>query len=174
MDSLASVGAAAPDFTLPDLEGHLHRLSDARGTIVVLTFWSAECPHSERVDRRIVQMSEQWGERVQVWWIAPNPNETVELLRRTAQARGIGPVLRDETQAAADLYIARTTPHLFVIDAQGMLCYAGAADDVTLGQRLPTRDYLGEVVEALLQGRPPERTSMPPFGCTIVRRSPAR
>ena len=55
MDPLARVGEPAPDFVLHDLEGRTCRLADERGRILVLNFWSAECPHSERIDRVPVQ-----------------------------------------------------------------------------------------------------------------------
>ena len=53
----------APDFELPDLQGNPHKLSDYRGKIVIVNFWSAECPHSERTDRYLVSLLEQmeWG-----------------------------------------------------------------------------------------------------------------
>jgi peroxiredoxin len=170
MDPIALVGGPAPDFALPDLDGSMRRLADQRGAIVVLNFWSAECPHSERVDHRIMLLRADWEERVQVWWVAANANEDGELLRQSARARRLGPVLRDAGQSLADRYGAQTTPHLFVIDARGIVRYAGAADDVTFRQRVATRDYLAEAVRAVLRGQAPEPSSTPAFGCAIVRR----
>ncbi|MBK7316728.1 redoxin domain-containing protein [Candidatus Villigracilis affinis] len=47
------INQSAPDFELPDLDGNLHRLSHYRGRIVIVNFWSCECPHSERTDKAI-------------------------------------------------------------------------------------------------------------------------
>lgn len=51
----------APDFELRGLDGSLHRLSDTRGRIVVVNFWSADCPHVERTDARMLAPLARWG-----------------------------------------------------------------------------------------------------------------
>ena len=63
-----------PDFELPDLNGRprSNRLSDYRGRIVIVNFWSCECPHSERTDRAIMAMFVQWREDVVLLPIAAN------------------------------------------------------------------------------------------------------
>jgi peroxiredoxin len=169
MDPLARVGEPAPDFVLPNLEGRLCRLVDERGRILVLNFWSAECPHSERTDLILSSLQPAWGGRVAVWWLAPNANEPDELLKLMAHQRHVGPVLIDEGQGIADRYGAQTTPHVFVVDAAGVLRYAGALDDVGFRQRVPTRHYLANAVQALLEGRAPEPASTAAFGCALVR-----
>lgn len=169
MDSVAQPGAAAPDFELTDLDGVLHRLSDLQGTIVLLNFWSAECPHSIRTDALLRALQAGWGERVQVWWVAVNPNESRQALIEAAAERRVSPLLLDTRQELADRYGAETTPHLFLIDAEGVLRYAGAPDDVRFGQPQPTQAYLAEAVDSVLSGRPPARSLTPAFGCAIVR-----
>ena len=67
----------APDFELPDLQGKLHKLSDYRGQIVIVNFWSAECPHSERTDRSTMACLVKWGEEVVMLSIAANRNESI-------------------------------------------------------------------------------------------------
>jgi peroxiredoxin len=159
----------APDFELPDLEGHIHRLSGYRGKIVVVNFWSCECPHVERTDRAMLATLAQLREQATLLSIAPNGNESLEALKAAALTRRLPFVLRDAGHVVADLYEAQTTPHVFVIDREGVLRYRGAVDDVTFRRRQPTRFYLDEALEALLEGRPPARTEVPPYGCTIVR-----
>ncbi len=162
-------GQPAPDFSLPDLDGKLHRLADYQGRILVLNFWSAECPHAGRTDREMQRLQTGWGENVVVLSVASNANEPLELLRATASARGLAPVLVDHNHVLADRYAAVTTPHAYVIDAQGLLRYRGAFDDVTFRQRTPARAYLQEAVQALLAGQEPPIEQTPAFGCTIVR-----
>ncbi len=169
MDPLARVGQPAPEFSLPDLEGREHRLSAARGQIVVLNFWSASCPHAERTDRLIAELAQGWRGRVVVWPIASNANETAQEIRQAAEARGLPLVLIDARHTVADAYGAVTTPHLYVVDTQGMLRYAGAPDDVTFRQRTPARHYLADAVAALLAGQDPEPAETPGYGCVIVR-----
>jgi peroxiredoxin len=168
MDTLVHPGQPAPDFTLPDLDGVPHHLAAMRGRILVLVFWSADCPHSVRTDQTLAALRPEWGERVRVWWVAPNPNETLDRLQAAAQAVHVAPVLVDGLQAVAGLYGAVTTPHVFVIGADGVLRYAGAPDDVGFRVRTPTRGYLAQAVEALLDGREPDPAETPPFGCALV------
>jgi peroxiredoxin len=159
----------APEFTLPDLDGRIHMLSDYRGRIVIINFWSAECPHSERFDADITTCLAQWGADVALLSLASNANEPEGMLAAVARQRKIPVVLRDAGQMVAGRYGALTTPHAFLIDRQGILRYRGAVDDVSFRQREPTRFYLREAVEAVLADQLPEVPEVQPFGCTIVR-----
>ena len=159
----------APNFELPDLEGRLHRLSDYRGKIVILNFWSCECPHSERTDKAIMAMFVQWRDDVVMLSIAANRSENVEAVKTAANARRLPTVLLDANCSVADLYEAQTTPHVYVIDRDGILRYRGAVDDMTFRKRIPTRFFLDEAVESLLEGHLPALTESPAYGCTIVR-----
>ena len=158
-----------PEFTLPDLDGRIHMLSDYRGRIVIVNFWSAECPHSERIDADIAACITQWGADVALLSIASNANESDTQINGAARKRGIPVVLRDADGSVADRYEAQTTPHAFLIDRQGILRYRGAVDDVAFRQRVATKFYLKEAVDALLNNRLPEVNEVQPFGCTIVR-----
>jgi peroxiredoxin len=163
------INQPAPEFSLPDLQGVLHKLSDSRGRLVIINFWSAECPHSERADRSIMDCLLQWGEDVQLLSIAANRNEPVQMLEDASRARQLPVVLLDAEHRVADLYQAVTTPHAFVVDREGLLRYRGAVDDVTFRHRKASRYYLEEAVEALLAGRVPELQETPAYGCAIVR-----
>jgi len=159
----------APEFTLPDLDGRIHMLSDYRGRIVIVNFWSAVCPHSERVDADITACLAEWGTDVALLPIASNANETDKSIRGAAFRRKVPVVLRDADGSVAVRYEAQTTPHAFVVDRRGILRYRGAADNVAFRQRVATKSYLKDAVEALLSDRLPEETEAQPFGCTIVR-----
>lgn len=159
----------APDFELPDLNGILHRLSDDRGRIVIVNFWSCECPHSERTDSAVTAKLAQWGDDVVLLSIASNRNEKLEAVKKVSEARRLPIVLLDADCRVADLFDAQTTPHVFVIDRGGILRYRGAVDDVTFRQRKPARFFLDEAVESLLAGHSPALTETPAYGCTIVR-----
>jgi len=159
----------APEFTLPDMDGRIHMLSDYRGQIVIVNFWSAECPHSERFDGDITTWLPDWGEDVVLLSVASNANESDEMLKAAALRRKIPVLLRDADQSVADRYEAQTTPHVFVIDRKGILRYRGAVDDVAFRRRVASKFYLRDAVEALLDDRSPEITEVKPFGCTVVR-----
>ena len=169
MDTLIQIGQPAPDFTLTDLEGNLHSLRDYRGRVLVLNFWSAECPWVERADRELVGYLSRWGERVALLSIASNANESRELLARVAAERGLPLVLHDAEQKVAEVYQVEVTPSFFVIDGAGVLRYRGAFDDVTFRQRTPTRKYLFEAVQAVLAAKSPQPAETPPYGCARVR-----
>ncbi len=163
------INQPAPDFELPDLNGNLHRLSDYRGKVVIINFWSCECPHSERTDKAIMSMFVQWRDDVVMLSIASNRNENIEALKKSALAQSLPIVLLDAESALANLFEAQTTPHVFVIDREGILRYRGAVDDVTFRQRNPARFFLDEAVESLLAGGLPAQMESPAYGCAIVR-----
>ncbi len=169
MAAVIHIGEPAPDFTLKDLKGIPTRLSEQRGQIILLYFWSAECPWVERCDREMSSLAEEWGKAIKILRISSNSNETPEMLQEAAIARGLPLPLMDSDQRVADLYGAQTTPHLFLIDRQGILRYQGAVDDVTFRQRTPTRNYAQEAITALLSGGQPNPEQTPPYGCAIVR-----
>jgi peroxiredoxin len=160
---------SAPDFELPDLDGKLHRLSDHRGRIVIVNFWSCECPHSERADRLIAKWLKEWGREVELLPIASNRSESAQGVEEASRSRSLPKVLIDAGHVVADLYAAVTTPHVFVVDRDGILRFRGAVDDVTFRQRTATRFFLKEAVDALLEGHVPTLTETPAYGCTIVR-----
>ena len=159
-----------PDFELPDLEGRLHRLSDYHGRIVIVNFWSCECPHSEQTDKAILSMFVQWRlHDVVMLSIASNRSENFQDAKNAADARRLPTVLLDVDCTVADLFEAQTTPHVFVMDREGILRYRGSVDDVTFRKKIPSRFHLDEAVESLLEGHLPELTDSPAYGCTIVR-----
>jgi peroxiredoxin len=160
----------APDFTLPGVGGGRFALSDWRGQIVVLNFWSAECPWSRRADVALVYRQLSWDPKgVRMVGIASNANETETQLRSEVQARHLKyPVLFDVGGSVAALYQAKTTPHFFVIDRQSYVRYSGAPDDVTRKGQRPSTFYLDEAVQALLSNRPPNPLTTAPFGSPLV------
>ena len=159
----------APDFELPDLQGVCHKLSDFHGRIVIVNFWSAECPHSERTDRYLLRLRQEWSEEVVILSIASNRNESPQMVAEAARARRMPVVLIDSEHVVADLYEAVTTPNAFLLDREGILRYRGAVDDITFRRREATQFFLRDAVDALLQGRLPQRNETPAYGCAIVR-----
>src|SRR5512133_250235 len=157
MENTLQTGQPAPDFELADILGsRMVRLSDFRGEVVILNFWSAACTWVERSDQEILPRLKEWGPGVALLAIASNENEPEAELRRVAQERGLPCLLNDEGHEAADLYGAQTTPHFFVIDPGGVLRYQGGFNNVTFRQRVPTQAYLVPAVEAVLAGKAPD------------------
>jgi hypothetical protein len=111
----------------------------------------------------------QWRDDVAMLPVASNRNEDIEALKKSALERSLPAVLIDAESALADLYGAQTTPHVFVIDREGILRYRGSIDNVAFRQRKPTIFFLDEAVESLLAGRLPAQAESPAYGCAIVR-----
>ncbi len=116
-----------------------------------------------------MSMFVQWQDDVSMLTIASNRNENVEALKKAAEARRLPTVLLDANCLVADLFEAQTTPHIFVMDRDGILRYRGSVDDVAFRNRIPTRFFLDLAVESLLEGHLPELTESPAYGCAIVR-----
>jgi len=162
----------APEFKLPIVGGGRFSLAEWRGHIVVLNWWSANCPWSRRADVAVVYRQLSWDPKgVRVLGIASNRNETEKDIRAEAQSRRIKyPVAYDGDLGVANLYEAKTTPHFVVLDEQMYVRYVGALDDVTRPGQKPTTIYVDEAVTALLANRPPNPLTTADFGTPIVTR----
>jgi peroxiredoxin len=163
------INSLLPDFSLSETSGRIHRLVDYHDQLVVLNFWSAECPWSERADAHLLAVTKRLAGQVMVLPVASNLNETVEMINQAIHLRGIDFVLQDVGCKLADVYGAQTTPHAFVIDGAGVLRYQGAVDDVTFRKRNPERFYVEEALLALADDRLPAVQETNPYGCSIVR-----
>lgn len=170
--TLLQIGQKAPDFSLLDLDGNAHSLSDYQGQIVILNFWSAECPWSQRSDEKIIDFLPNWDPGVQYLPIASNANESRDLIHSVVNTRQLPLMLHDPDHKVADLYGGITTPHLYVIDAADILRYQGAFNDVNFRQPEPTTNYLHLAVEALRSGTVPDPAETSAYGCAIVRALP--
>lgn len=164
---------SAPDFFLPLMGGGGRlALSAQRGRVVVLHFWSAECPWSRRADLVLVYRQAAWERKnVRIIGVACNPNEAENELRLEAEARHIKyPLVMDHAQDIALAYRVEQTPHFVVIDLRGAVRYVGAIDDATASQRLPRTFYLDQAVEAIIRDKTPNPAYTSPYGTHLPRR----
>lgn len=171
--ALAEVGEPAPDFSLLDLDGARHELSRLRGRVVVLEWFNADCPyvakyHRSGLVRAMVRELRPRG----VTWLAIASGisaASADDLGAAAREWSIAyPILRDRDGAIARAYRARRTPHMYVIDRDGVLRYEGALDDApddltSLGER----NHVLRAVGAVLDGREVEVAHTTPFGTTV-------
>jgi peroxiredoxin len=168
-----ALGEPVDDFELIDVDGKLHRLSQYQGSVVVITFWSAECPVSEEYDGYFDRLPDRHPEgQVTILGVDSNVSYDQDEITKVAGERGIRfSVLRDADCTVADRFGALTTPHVYIVDEAGRLAYEGAVDDRTFRQREATVNYVDQALGALLSGETPEVTQTQPYGCTIVRHS---
>jgi peroxiredoxin len=166
---MVALTAPAPAFSLPDLTGRIHKLEAYRGQLVLLYFWSAVCPWSERADREIAKWPSSLASAAVILRLAMNADEGVDIVRGEAAKRFQGIVLFDSDRIVTDAYGTQLTPEFFLLDSEGRMRYHGALDDATFRRRIPTRPYLENALRALLKGGIPDPADAPPYGCAIVR-----
>lgn len=139
--TVASLGQPAPDFELQDLSGKTYKLSELKGKTVVLEWYNPECPFVEHAYNNgpLKGLAEKSKDNL-VWLNinsgAPGKQGTgKELNQKLAKELGVKhPVLLDESGNVGRSYGAKTTPHMFIIDAKGVLVYRGALDNAPFGK----------------------------------------
>jgi len=176
----ATVGAAAPDFTLKDLDGKQVKLSDYKGKVVVLEWFNPGCPYVKAAHTKgSLKDTAQRQTKNGVVWLAINSGAPgkqgagVDTNREGKKTFGLDhPVLLDESGQAGRAYGATNTPHMFVIDKNGTLVYAGAIDNSPDGEGAsPTGGKLINYVDAALEdvaaGRPVKTSNTKAYGCSV-------
>ncbi len=172
------IGEPAPDFTLEDEEGNSHTLSDYRGETVVLEWFNIPCPYVVRhyEEGTFANLIDEFEDDHDLTWLAVDttfdntPEDTLEWKEETEDIRPHDyPVLQDPDGDVGRLYEARTTPHMFVIDEEGILQYMGGIDDDPRGSEEPEdrQRYVEQALAALADGDAPETTEAEPYGCTV-------
>lgn len=181
-----AVGQAAPDFTLKDTAGKTVRLSDFRGKHVVLEWTNPGCPYvrkhydsgnmpatiQDATGRGVVWLSVNSTERASGDWLEPG-KLAAWIGERKARPTG---VLMDEEGSTGRAYGARTTPHLYIVDPQGRLAYAGGIDSIPSANPadIPrATNFVRLALDELLAGKPASQPTTRPYGCSIKYKSPA-
>ena len=172
----AEVGKQAPEFVLTDTDGHVHKLSDYKGKVVVLEWFNPDCPFVKKHHMNNKSMSKAY-ESVKgddVVWLAINSGAAGKQgagLDRNKQARndyGIAyPVLLDSSGIVGHAYGAKNTPHMFVIDKAGKLAYVGAIDDNPNPDVLGEVNYVIQTVGHLRKGESVTMNQTKPYGCSV-------
>ena len=166
----AEIGAPAPGFTLASVAGKEHSLAAFKGKIVVLEWFDPDCPYVAKHHERNATMRDlarTYADRDVVWLaiVSGRAAAQPERLRDAIKAWQIEyPVLLDPQGKVARAYGARVTPHMFVIDAEGTLAYAGAIDESADRETLGETNYVQRAVDALLAGEPVAIPSTFPYG----------
>lgn len=173
----AVVGAPAPGFTLPSVEGGEVSLSDFAGKTVVLEWFNPGCPFVKDVhgSGKMAAIAGQWVSD-DVVWIAINsgaPGKQGTGLEKNQEARGEWslsyPVLLDESGTVGQQYGAKTTPHMYVIAPGGELVYAGAFSNAPMGRVDGEEEvnYVSAALSDLAAGQAVATPSMKPWGCSV-------
>lgn len=173
------VGQPAPLFTAQDTEGQLFDLGAQKGKIVVLEWFNPGCPfvrQAHGAGGALVDLPKTWTDKGVVWVAinsgAPGKEGAGLDVNKAARAEyGIGyPVLLDESGEIGRLYGAKTTPHLFVIDASGNLAYDGGLDNAPLGEVEgggARQAWTQDALAAVSSGQAPSLPKTKAWGCSV-------
>ena len=175
----AVVGQPAPSFALRDADGKIHNLAQYKGKTVVLEWTNHECPYVKKHYTGAMQKLQKDARKDGVVWLsivssAPGKqgHVTPEQAKQQTAGRGASPtaVLLDPTGDVGRFYDAKTTPHMFVINGQGRVVYAGGIDDKPTSDAndLKTAKPLVRLALADVKaGRAVATPSSKPYGCAV-------
>jgi peroxiredoxin len=176
----ARVGQPAPDFVATDSDGQSQHLADYRGKFVVLEWHNNGCPYTQKhyQSGNMENLQREWTARGVIWFTvissAPGEQGYVTAAQENDYMRQIHAAptaaLLDSDGQLGRLYDAKTTPHMFVINPEGVLIYDGAIDD------RPTTDqsdiagatnYVSQALTEAMAGKPVSVATTRPYGCSV-------
>ena len=178
----AAVGQPAPDFTLQDTAGQPVKLSQFKGKPVVLEWNNPGCPFVRKHYQGNMQALQKEATGQGAVWLAINSTrddsadyQSPPQLGRwmTEQKASPTATLMDEDGKVGEAYGARVTPHMYIVNAQGLLAYAGAIDSIPTARVADIQKATNHVRQGLgelLAGKPLSTTSQA-YGCSIKYKS---
>jgi peroxiredoxin len=180
----ASVGTAAPDFTLKDSNGNAVALSQFKGKTVVLEWNNPDCPFVRKhYGAGNMQKQQAEAESQGVVWLTINSGaggkqghlDGAEANAFVAQQHATPTAyLLDPDGNVGKTYGARTTPHMYVIDAQGVLRYMGGIDSIASTDKediAKATQFVPQVLAEIEAGKPVSVTTSQPYGCSVKYKS---
>jgi peroxiredoxin len=177
------LGSAAPDFSLPGVDGKIHKLSDyASSKVLVVVFTCDHCPNAQMYEGRVTQLYNDYKDKgVAVVAISPNDPKAIrideldssdvsdtldEMKIRVVYKHLQYPYLYDgDTEAVSRAYGPQASPHIFIFDQQRKLRYEGAIDD-SYRIEFVKRHYALDAINALLGDQEIAVKHTGAFGCS--------
>ncbi len=179
--SAAVVGQPAPDFTLTDIEGNTHSLADFKGKTVVLEWMNQECPfvvkHYEKSGN--IPAMQKAAAVEGIIWLTINSGRpgaqgdfAPDKVRAWAKENKAAytAYFRDQNGKVGRLYDAKTTPHMYVINAEGTLVYNGAIDSIRSANAADiakAENYVTAALAAVKAGGPVKTPNTQAYGCSV-------
>ena len=176
----AIISEKAPDFTRSDTNGKQHSLSDYKGKFVVLEWNNPDCPFVKKHygSGNMQKLQETYAQKGVVWLTINSSaagkqgNYPPDVMSEIMKERGYKStaVLLDPTGAVGKQYGAKTTPHMFVINPDGILIYNGAIDDKpsTNPADIPgAQNYVKRALDETMAGKPVSKPTSQPYGCSV-------
>ena len=179
----ASVGQPAPDFTLSDTAGKPVKLSQFKGKLVVLEWNNPGCPFVRKHYQGNMQALQKEVAAQGGVWLAINSTRddsgdymTPAQLGRwmTEQKASPTATLMDEDGKVGEAYAARVTPHMYIVNAQGVLVYAGGIDSIASARvdDIPkATNYVRQAMAEIKAGKPVSVSTSRAYGCSVKYQS---
>lgn len=174
------VGEAAKDFTLTDTKGTQHHLADLKGKYVVLEWLNHDCPFvKKQYDSGNMQQLQQDYTAKGIVWLSINSSAqgkqgqySAQEADQLTQDKKASPtaVLLDTDGTVGRLYAAQTTPHMYIINPEGVLIYQGAIDDKPSADPADvatSKNYVRTALDEALAGSPVTTSVTKSYGCSV-------
>ncbi|MHC4641182.1 MAG: redoxin domain-containing protein [Planctomycetota bacterium] len=173
LEQAENIARKAPEFTLKSFDGKTINLSDYKGKIVVLEWFNYECPFVLRHygnTPTMIELANKYKDK-NVVWLAINstshatPEANIEFIEKRKLSY---PILDDRSGTVGRAYGAKTTPHMYVIDAKGSIAYQGAIDNDERGRKGSNAiNYVDKALAELTSGKEVSTTDTMSYGCTV-------
>ena len=172
------IGERAPDFELPATAGGTEALAGGPAAATVVYWTCNHCPYALAWHDRMLDVARDYADRG-VRFLAINSNDaerypadSFEAMVERVESEGEWPhpYLHDESQEVARAWGAEKTPHVFVLDSELRLRYDGAPD-ADYEDASHAGAFVREALDAVLDGREPERSETPAVGCGVKWRA---
>lgn len=176
----AQIGQPAPDFKVQDLSGEEHSLAEYHGKLVVLEWNNPGCPFVKKHydSGNMQKLQKEFTQKGVVWLTVNSTGMSHDDFMTPVQQRAWNAekhlastaYLRDADGTVGRLYGAKTTPHMFVVDRNGVLVYAGGIDDkrsTDIADIAGAKNYVVAALNSELEGKPVATTSAPSYGCSV-------
>ena len=173
-------GDMAPDFTLTDTNGQSHSLGEFKGKTVVLEWFNPDCPFVKKhYDSQNMQnLQKKYIEQGAIWLSINSSAEgkqgfySSQEYNRLTEEKDASPtaLLLDRSGDVGRLYGAQTTPHMYIINTNGVLVYQGAIDSipsVDVADIATAQNYVQAALDEIAQGKPVTTSTTKSYGCSV-------
>ena len=175
-----SIGNAAPDFSGTDSKGKTQSLSQYKGKYVVLEWFNPDCPFVKKHygSGNMQKLQQEFTGKGVVWLSIDSsaPGKEGNLSADQANAKMADwkmhptALVLDPDGKAGRTYAAKNTPHMFIINPEGKLIYAGAIDSKATANPADiatATNYVKAALDESLAGKAVTTSSSRPYGCSV-------
>lgn len=174
-------GKPAPAFSVADAAGKTHALADYKGKWLVLEWFNKDCPYVRKhygsnnmqgLQKKYTEQGVSWLTVISSAKGKQGYHEPAEALTVAADHKlaSSAPLLLDPAGVMGKAYGAKTTPHMYIINPEGVVVYAGAIDDNDSANPavIPeSKNYVAAALDEALAGKPVSKASSRPYGCSV-------